>query len=110
MEKLSKNTKHFKEKIEKESEEKLDKALISFVDQKQIKKGYYQTSIKKVWKDMMGDIVAEYTSAVRISGDKLIVEFTSASLKQEFLFKKEKLIQMVNDRMGREVVKKVIIR
>ena len=94
----------------KSSEEKLDKALDSFIDQKQIRKGYYQTSIQKVWKDMMGEMVSEYTSSIRISGEKLILEFTSSSLKQEFVFKKEKLVKMINDRMGKEVVKEVIIR
>jgi hypothetical protein len=94
----------------KRSEEKIDKALEQFVDQKQIRKGYYQSSIQKVWKEMMGDIVADYTSSIKISGDKLILEFTSASLKQEFLYKKDKLVTMLNDRMGKEVITKVIIR
>jgi len=96
--------------MKKGSEEKLNKTLESFIEQKQIRKGYYETSIKKVWKEMMGEVVASYTSSVRISGDKLILEFTSASLKQEFLYQKDKLIKKVNDRMGREVIKQVIIR
>jgi hypothetical protein len=96
--------------MKKRNEENIKKTLQSFVDQKQISKGYYQSSIQKVWKDLMGDMVAEYTSSIRISGDKLILQFTSAPLKQEFVFKKEKLIAMINDRMGKEVIKEVIIK
>lgn len=88
----------------------MKQALQSFIDQKQISKGYYQSSIKKVWKDMMGEMVADYTSSIKISGEKLILQFTSAPLKQEFMFKKEKLIQMINDRLGKEVIKEVIIK
>lgn len=91
-------------------DENIKKTIQDFVDQKQIKKGYYQTSIRKVWKDLMGEMVSDYTSSIRISGEKLIIEFTSASLKQEFMFKKEKLVTLLNDRMGKEVIKDVIIR
>lgn len=95
--------------MKKRNEENIKQTLQSFVDQKQISKGYYQTSIKKIWKEMMGEMVDEYTSSIRISGEKLILQFTSASLKQEFVFKKEKLITMINDRMGKEVVKEIVI-
>ena len=94
----------------KESDENIKNAIRQFVDQKQISKGYYQTSIRKLWKDLMGDMVAGYTSSIRISGDKLIIELTSASLKQELMFKREKLIQMINDRLGKEMIKSLIIR
>lgn len=94
----------------KRNEEKLDKTLESFVEQKQIKKGYYQTSIRQVWLDMMGEMVASYTSSINISGEKLFIEFTSSSLKQEMMFKKDKLLQKINDRMGKEVIKKIVIR
>lgn len=93
----------------KRNEENIKKTLGDFVDQKQIRKGYYQTSIQKVWKELMGEMVADYTTSIKISNEKLILQFSSAPLKQEFMFKKEKLITLINDRMGKEVVKEVVI-
>jgi hypothetical protein len=95
--------------MKKRNEEKLKQTLGDFIGQKQISKGYYQTSLQKVWKELMGEMVADYTTSIRISGEKLILQFSSAPLKQEFMFKKEKLITLINDRMGKEVIKEVII-
>jgi hypothetical protein len=94
----------------KKNEEILKQTLQDFIDQDRISKGYYQTSIRKVWKDLMGEMVYDYTSLIKISGDKLILQFTSASLKNEFLFKKESLVKMINDRLGKAVIKDVVIR
>jgi hypothetical protein len=45
-----------------------------------------------------------------LKGNTLYVELTSAVLREELSYGKEKIISMINDELGREVVKEVILR
>jgi hypothetical protein len=47
---------------------------------------------------------------LEIVDGKLFVTFSSAVVKNEMLMVKEGLLKALNDRMGREVIKELIIR
>ncbi len=94
----------------KEYEEKLGDTIGNFVKQDKIKPKYYQTSIQSLWQELMGDLVAKYTSSIKVSGNKLILVITSGPLKQELAYSKDKLIALVNEKMGDDFIKDVIIR
>ncbi len=92
------------------SEEKLSDTIGDFINQDKIKPKYFQTSINSVWKELMGEMVAGYTSSIKVSGNKLILVITSGPLKHELAYNKDKLINKINERMGEDYIKEIIIR
>ena len=58
----------------------------------------------------MGNGVKSYTREVVLKGTTLYVELTSAVLRQELTYGKSKIIKMMNDELGREVIKEVVLR
>ena len=92
------------------SEERLSDTIGDFINQDKIKPKYFQTSIISVWKELMGEMVAGYTSSIKVSGNKLILVITSGPLKHELAYNKDKLIQKINERMGEDYIKEIIIR
>ncbi|HRQ29601.1 MAG TPA: DUF721 domain-containing protein [Saprospiraceae bacterium] len=92
------------------NEEKINQTIDAFINQQKIRKNYYEISVRKAWKDLMGEMVDDYTTSIKISKEKLILEFSSAPLKHEISFQKEQLIRLLNDRLGKELIKEVIIR
>ena len=94
----------------KKYEEKLGDTIGDFVKQDKIKPKYYQISIQSLWKELMGEIVASYTSSIKVSGSKLILVITSGPLKHELAYNKDKLIEKINEKMGDDFIKEVIIR
>ncbi len=58
----------------------------------------------------MGEMVAGYTSSIKVSGNKLILVITSGPLKHELAYNKEKLILKINEKMGDDYIKEIIIR
>ena len=92
------------------SEERLSDTIGDFINQDKIKPKYFQTSINSVWKELMGEMVAGYTSSIKVSGNKLILVITSGPLKHELAYNKDKLIQKINERMGEDYIKEIIIR
>lgn len=62
------------------------------------------------WIEVLGPGVARYTAKRHIEPDgTMVVEITSASLKQELIGKTDKIISLLNESVGKEVIKKLII-
>ena len=72
--------------------------------------GMDQVSVKDAWKNLMGNGVNSYTKNVLLKGNILYVELTSSVLREELSYGKDKIIRMINEELGREVVKEVTLR
>ena len=62
------------------------------------------------WERIMGKMIARHTKQVSISNKKLFIQLDSAPLKQELFYSREKIIKMLNEEAGEEVVDEVIFR
>ena len=92
------------------NEEKISDTLSKFVSSDKIETKYHQTGINNIWREVMGDMVAGYTSSIKVSGNKLLLVISSGPLKHELAYNKENLIKKINDRLGSDFIKEVIIR
>ena len=57
----------------------------------------------------VGQMIASRTKSVRVMDGKLFVSFTSAVVRNEIMMVKEGLIRALNEKVGKEVVKEMII-
>ncbi len=80
------------------------------VEYYRLKSGLNQTKIEGVWEKVMGPSIAKHTTQIKLVKDKLFIDLNSASLRQELSYGKEKIIQILNEELGSEVVKKVFIK
>jgi hypothetical protein len=85
-------------------------ALKKFLQKSRLN-GYMQAlQIEDVWEKIMGKTIAKYTEKIQIHGQVLYITTTVAPLKQELLYQKEKIIERVNDVLGANTVKEVVIK
>lgn len=92
------------------NEVKLSETLGNFIQQDKIKVKFHETGINKMWRELMGDMVADSTYSISVKGNKLIIIVNSSPLKYELSFNKEKLIALVNEKLGYEYINEVVIR
>lgn len=85
-------------------------AMQQFLDQSRIKGSIQALQIKDTWEQIMGKTIAKYTDKLQVFGDKLIITTSVAPLKQELIFQKEKIMQRVNEAMGKKIIREVIIQ
>ncbi|MFN4313384.1 MAG: DUF721 domain-containing protein [Chitinophagaceae bacterium] len=85
-------------------------AIQQFLNRSRIKGDIQALQIEEVWEKVMGKTVARYTEKLQIIDQKLIIRTSVAPLRQELLYQKEKIIQRVNEAMGREVVREVEVK
>lgn len=88
----------------------LGDALKYFLNHSKLK-GYMQAmQIEEVWEEIMGKTIAKYTDKIQIQGKTLYITTTMAPLKQELLYQKENIIKRVNEKLGENVIKDVVIQ
>jgi predicted nucleic acid-binding Zn ribbon protein len=88
----------------------LGDALKKFLNQSQIKGSIQALQIEEVWEQIMGKTVARYTDKIQIHGHTLYVNTTIAPLRQELMYQKDKIVQRVNEALGENVIKEVVIK
>ena len=62
------------------------------------------------WERLMGKMIAKHTKQISIYDKKLFLHLDSAPLKQELFYSREKLVKMLNDEAGEEVIKEIVFR
>lgn len=92
------------------SEFSLGDALKSFLNKSRLKGSIQALQIEDVWEQLMGKTIAKYTEKIQIHGTTLYINTSMAPLKQELLYQKEKIKQRVNEALGENVIKDVVIK
>jgi predicted nucleic acid-binding Zn ribbon protein len=85
-------------------------ALRKFLNQSQLKGSIQALQIEEVWEQIMGKTVARYTDKIQIHGHTLYVNTAVAPLRQELLYQKDKILQRVNEALGENIIKEVVIK
>ena len=84
--------------------------LNEIIKNNKLESGLNEVSVIDAWKNLMGNGVNNYTRNVALRNSTLYVELTSAVLREELSYGKDKIIKMINDELGKEVVKNVVLR
>ena len=85
-------------------------ALDKFLEQSRLRGSIQALQIGDVWEDIMGKTIARYTEEIRIINDTLFITTHVAPLKQELIFQKEKIKLRVNEALGKNVIKEIIVK
>jgi hypothetical protein len=54
--------------------------------------------------------VNNYTKAIELKNDTLYVQLSSSVLREELSYGNEKIVNMLNESLGKEIVKKLVLR
>lgn len=89
---------------------KLSDALKEFVSTNKLQTGLDKVNARDVWNEQMGPAIAKYTTSLKLDGGTLYVQLSSSVLREELSYGKEKIIRMLNEELGKELVKKLVLR
>ena len=88
----------------------IEQALKIFLQKSRLKGSIQAFQITDVWEQIMGKTIARYTETIEIINNTLFISTTVAPLKSELLYQKDRIIQRVNEALGENIVKEVVIR
>ena len=87
----------------------LGEALKKFLEKSRIKTSIQSMQIEDHWLKLMGETIAKYTDRIEIKNGTLFIYTEVAPLKNELVFQKELIIKRINESLGDNVVKDVVI-
>lgn len=92
------------------NESSISEVLQQFIQVNKLEAGMDKIDVEKAWKSLMGNGVNSYTQEVILKGTTLYVKLTSAVLREELSYGKQKIIAMLNEELRKEIVKDLILR
>lgn len=88
----------------------LSEALKNFVSENKLQKGLDKVNARDVWTQQMGPAIEKYTTSLKLEKDTLYVQLSSSVLREELSYGKEKIVRNLNEALGKELIKKLVLR
>ena len=83
----------------------LSEALSEFIQENKLQKGMDRVDAREAWVKLNN-----YTTAVELRNETLFISLSSSVLREELSLGKTKIIKMINEELGKELVKKLVLR
>jgi len=88
----------------------MGEALNEFIKANKLEKGIDKVNVKEAWANLMGNGVHNYTTSVELRNETLFVSLSSSVLREELSHGKSKIVSMLNEELGKELIKKIVLR
>ncbi len=96
--------------MKKQNERLLRDLLGQYARNPKVKPQLFRKKIEQFWPEMMGSWVASETRSIKVEHQKLILSIHSDALRHELHFSQQQILERVNDYLGEEYIKEVIVR
>ena len=88
---------------------KISTIIDDVFSQKHIRIGIDNLKVQEAWVKTMGENIQKYTYKVIYKKGILYVKLKSSVLKEELTFEKTKVIKLINEELGKEYLKDLVI-
>lgn len=68
-----------------------------------------QMQVERVYRALAGDLISRLTTSISFSGGTLRLRLLSAALRHEITMRRESLRQRINQELGGDIVKQIMI-
>ncbi len=84
--------------------------LKQFISQNKLEVGMDIVNVRVAWKNVMGPGINNHTTEIQLKGTTLYVALSSAVLREELSYGKEKIIKMINEEVRKDLIAQLILR
>ncbi len=95
--------------MKKKNDNSLQDAMQNMLHEFHLKPNLDETRVKMLWEQLMGKTISTYTSSISVRKNVLYLTILSAPLKHELSYAKDKIKNLLNEEMGEDYVKEVVI-
>jgi hypothetical protein len=96
--------------IRKSNEESLKEVIEQLLDAYKLRDKLHTVKLHQAWDEMMGESISKRTDKLHFKDDILTIYLNSAPLKEELNYGREQIKSMLNEQLGGDFIKEVIIR
>ncbi len=96
--------------MKKKNDLSLQDAMKDMIQELRIGPQLSETRVKSLWEELMGKTISTYTSNIAVRKNVLYLTILSAPLKQELSYAKDKIKLRLNEELGEDFIREVVIR
>ena len=82
----------------------------NFVEQKSISDGIFNVKVQKAWENAVEKKILDYTKEIYVKGEVLYIKVSNPILKQEILYSRQKVINLINEELEKDLIKKIVLK
>lgn len=94
--------------IKKSNSQSLGEAIREMLKQYKLEKKFDEMDAVTLWPEIVGDMINRHTKNIYIKSGKLFVKIDSPALKNELIYARTKIRDLINEKAGKEVISEVI--
>jgi hypothetical protein len=102
--------KKFNEYKRLREENSIEDVLKLIIRENRLEEGIDNIDARNAWINLLGPGIANYTLDVVLKREVLYVALSSPILREELSYGKQKIIRMINEDLGKEVIKDLVLR
>lgn len=91
------------------TEKPLKNILIDWITKGKNKDQYFQAALRNKWEELVGKMIAQYTTSLTLNNRSLYLHISSAPLRKELSMGKAQIISIANEYLGEDYIKEVHI-
>ena len=97
--------------MERNDAKPLKAAIQQFIRARRMQRKLDEVDVVKAWGVVFGMFVEKQTRSLRLQVDgKLWVKLDSGPLKEELMMAKRKMVDLLNEELGRPLIKEIVIQ
>ena len=96
--------------MKKHNDHSLKEVLQALAAQRQLRGKLKLTQLRTAWPRLMGPTISGYTTDLKLRQQTLYISLNSAPLRQELNLGREKILRLLNEELGEEFLREVVIR
>ena len=89
---------------------KIDNLIKFFIKENNLENGLENVKIKDLWHEQMKNGVANYTTDINLKNGTLYIKLKSSVLREELSYGKEKIMKLLNEKLKKDLIKKIVLR
>lgn len=96
--------------MKRNNTEQIGDVLRQFLRQQGLETPLNEYRLVDAWKDVVGPVIARYTTNLFIKNQVLYVSLSSSVIRQELMMGREVLIRNLNAQVGSQVIVNIVFR
>ena len=88
----------------------IGRILDDIVSSKALKKGLNKEKVSQLWSKLMGENIDRYTDKIIVKNKTVTIYLSSAPLREELTYGKDKIIKLINEETDVKLIEKIIFR
>ena len=96
--------------MKRNNTEQIGDVLQQFLRQQGLETPLNEYRLVDAWKDVVGPVIARYTTNLFIKNQVLYVSLSSSLIRQELMMGREMLIRNLNAQVGSQVIVNIVFR